>query len=752
MGCLGLRRAALGLWVVALMGAGPMHAAAPVASQVVATVAETDGSERKNWPLTFGVPWPPGRLREASIAIHDAGGTALPVQTRVLSKWPDGSVRWVLADTQVTLAAHESKRLTIARAAAQPAVNKGLQVHERDDRIDIDTGALRFSIPKRRFAIAERVTPAGGKETGPVTAVLQRENTPLLASTPRSVTILDRGPLRVRVELAGTYGDGFDYIIRIEAYAGQPLLRVLHTFLNLDPADSVSVPRITIDWSLPPSMSSAYSVGVENSAAQSGEVASDGARFVQVDNEIWRFGDEERPGKLSGWFTLGGGAQTVGVSARWFWQQYPQSVLLAPHRIAYNLWAPEVAPAQVGMGAAKTHELVLWAGNSVKHAAPSIAQPLVAAVDSAWIARSGALPQAITASLYNEGFLKDLGRAFDRYMQRNATERWDDSGSVNCDGLFGERPRTGAYGMWNWGDWNFPRYHDETKGCDAWGNLEYDTTQVLALGFAATGDAQMSDAMAVAARHFMDVDTVHFQRRHPEWVGMNHPKNPLHFSFELGGIDLGHTWTEGLLSYYYFTGDERGLLAARGIADYLVRRSKGILALANPRQLGWPQIALLAVYAATNEREYLDAARVYARRSLELFKAEKINHWKHGVLADALAYLHEATRDAEVEQWLRTYARVIGSRRQAEPRFIPGIAYVARLSTDPELRAFALAGVQHIDLGGWGKPFTLAGRLGFRVYSLLAEPEAMTGATEAKPTAVPAKRRPQRGSSKKKAR
>ena len=111
--------------------------------------------------------------------------------------------------------------------------------------------------------------------------------------------------------------------------------------------------------------------------------------------------------------------------------------------------------------------------------------------------------------------------------------------------------------MWNWGDWNFRGYQDTTKGTDSWGNLEYDTAYVLALTYAASGDAEVYDQMVAAARHFIDVDTIHACPTHPEWVGMNHPKNPLHFSFELGGPDLGHTWTQGSLAYYYLTGDER---------------------------------------------------------------------------------------------------------------------------------------------------------------------------------------------------
>ena len=281
-------------------------------------------------------------------------------------------------------------------------------------------------------------------------------------------------------------------------------------------------------------------------------------------------------------------------------------------------------------------------------------------------------------------------------------ERWDDSGQARCsapsatraagtpvaEASQAEHPRHGFYGMFNWGDWNFPGYHDTTKGCDAWGNLEYDTTQVLALAYAATGEQAYHESMVAAARHFMDVDRIYYQRAHPNWVGMNHPKNPLHFAFEIGGVDLGHTWTEGLLSYYYLTGDERGLDAARGIADYLVRRSRSAALRGNPRQWGWPQIALVAAYEATGDAEYKSAAQVYARGGMAAFPPEKLVGWKMGILADGLAYTHSVTHDPAMRDWLARYAAAVRARGgDVDPRFLPAVAYVARVSTsDPGVR------------------------------------------------------------------
>jgi hypothetical protein len=275
--------------------------------------------------------------------------------------------------------------------------------------------------------------------------------------------------------------------------------------------------------------------------------------------------------------------------------------------------------------------------------------------------------------------------------------------------------------MWNWGDWNFPGYHDAVKGCDSWGNQEYDLTEVLALGFVATGERALFDDMVAAARHFMDVDTIHYQRAHPEWVGMNHPKNPLHFTFEMGGVDLGHTWNEGLLSYYYLTGDERGREAALGIANYLAGRMRKGNVRGNPRQWGWPQIALSAAYDATLDERYRTAADGYARGGMRAHPPNA-THWKFGILGDALAYTHSRTADAGlrkgIEEWLASYSRAARDAGVVDARFFAAIAYAGKLAGDTSALADARAAAGRLKLGSWGKPFTLGGRIGFRILSL----------------------------------
>lgn len=50
-------------------------------------------------PLTFGVPLGQGRVFPGQRCELRTGSSVTPVQARMLSNWPDGSARWLLADT-----------------------------------------------------------------------------------------------------------------------------------------------------------------------------------------------------------------------------------------------------------------------------------------------------------------------------------------------------------------------------------------------------------------------------------------------------------------------------------------------------------------------------------------------------------------------------------------------------------------------------------------------------------------------------
>ncbi|MEO8605656.1 MAG: beta-L-arabinofuranosidase domain-containing protein [bacterium] len=712
-----------------LLLSGALRAAAAFAP-VAISVEEPDGIERRNWPLTVSVPLPRGALRDAHAAhVADDHGGALPTQTRELATWPDGSIRWLLVDTQVELRPRQKRTLQLREGPSPRAPSATLKVANDAERVTVDTGALEFSVPRHHFAALEGLHAVGktAPSIGPIGSTLVAGERSGAAQAPQSVEVLERGPLRTRILMRGTYGNGFDYVIRVDAYAGQRFVRILHTFVNHLGSAMVSLPRVSLELPLGELKPGSYRYGVAGERQRNGDLGDDGLHLVQVDEANAEIDGEPDALQLAGWVELQSGRGVVGLAARWFWQEYPQSLIARHDGLTYNMRAPETEAAKAGVGVAKTHELALWIappGSMPANVGTALLRPLVGVVAPAWVASSGALSGAVAASGATAGFARKAHEAARRYLVRNGQERWNDCGEVHCADAASERPRVGAYGMWNWGDWNFRGYQDTTKGTDSWGNLEYDTAFVMALAFAESGDPELLDATVATARHAVDVDVIHAYPERPDWVGMNHPKNPLHFSFALGGPDLGHTWTQGMVAAYYLTGDERSLAAARGIADYLTKRITGPVH-GNPRQWGWPQIALLSVYEATGEARYLEAAKRYAAGGMAAHPPTASAQWKLGILADALAYLHAATGDAAARAWLDAYVDAVMKRKAREDvRAFPAVAYLARISGDRAMRDAALQRAGRLDLGSWGKPFSINGRIGFRIYSLLEEPAA----------------------------
>src|SRR5581483_2766665 len=153
----------------------------------------------------------------------------------------------------------------------------------------------------------------------------------------------------------------------------------------------------------------------------------------------------------------------------------------------------------------------------------------------------------------------------------------------------------------------------------------------------------------------------------------------------------GHTWVEGLLTHWRLTGEVRSLEAARGIADALVHLEDKA---GNPRQLGWPLIALTATYDATGERRYLEAAHGYADRALALLApTPTAGDWKMGILADGLAYTWAASGDERLRRWLVHYADALlaAPERARDPRYALPLGYLAMRTGNAQYARTALA-------------------------------------------------------------
>ncbi len=710
----------------------PLHLAR-AADKPVTRVEFRNSAQKtlRHWPVAVSIPVP-RELVSGAPRFHlvQNGGQAVPTSVQVLARGNDRLPQWVRLYGQVDLAPGSTTRLNVHRGpddvASAGRVTGAVEIRELRDRVEVQNGTLHFVLRRQSELWIDSLSWDKHK-SGAVSlrGEARVDGLSVGASPKESIKVLDSGPVRGLIEIQGRYGKSpLRYRLRIESFANQPAIRVQHTFEVHADTNVVRLAHLGVEVRLPKMHKPRAAYRLEG--APNPIESPIPLTVAQHDNASYAIGSNRRPGQLAGWFDVHDGKFGMTLWARWFWQQYPQAVRVQGQTLRYDFYGGTERPALAGTGAAKTHEFVLALRST--GAAPGVEElsqlPLLGQVDPQWLLETGALRAAkIVQTQAGREFLRRLSDAWPRVQRSYETEEWDDRQEVQCPQ--GNQPdplevrRRGFYGMWNWGDWNYPKYHDTTKGCDAWGNLEYDLTQVLALAYWLTGNARFYDPLVAAGQHFMDVDIIHYQPTYPQWVGMNHPKNPLHWSFELGGPDLGHTWTEGLLSLYLLSGDDRALAAARGIGEFLLRRVRAPLK-GNPRQFGWPQTALVALYELTNDARYLEGAKKYAELGMERHQPDKVQDWKLGILAEGLTDTHRHTADEKIWEWLKHYAhRVASLSTTTDVRLWPAVAYVASLQRDKELAGRAKAVVDRLDFGGWAKPFTIAGRVGFAILSNL---------------------------------
>lgn len=311
----------------------------------------------------------------------------IPSQLRTLSRWPDGTIKWVLVDTQVDVAAHGTTTLQLVAGnhVAEPV--EAIELTETDHDVTVCTGPLRFTVRRDRVAICEDVELGARSDEGNFTPHIEvndgagmeiwgriSEGASLggtkrriygIGSTCRaslapdawSVTVEESGPLRAVITCRGAleaeapmhHYRGYrpiHFTLRLYAYAGQPFLRILHTtVMTLNP-QQVEVEELGLRWSLPATDGlRCRAGGLEDDVTLVGE---DRLELRHVNGEqgtIARFGHagsgDTIPGggtapdttsrdvmdaPVAGWLTAFGSQAGLGVAMRHMAEECPKAL------------------------------------------------------------------------------------------------------------------------------------------------------------------------------------------------------------------------------------------------------------------------------------------------------------------------------------------------------------------------------------------------------------------------------------------
>ena len=598
---------------------------------------EPTGRPRVHWPVTRGVPFPAGALASVDQLCLQAAGRDLPLQTRALAFWPDGSIKWVLLDFQVVLEPQSLGHYFLQYGSgvvngtppARPLIEE-----TRPGQFRLDTGPLQANVE-----VGQGWGLLDGASLGGLTILdSQLSNPGLVLRTPggeefntrqgkvTSAVVEVSGPLRAVLHLCGDHrsvsGERlFGYEARLSVYAGQPWVEVEYTFINDSDPEWVDLERISFE--LAPQAADSGLAGAYQDVYESQRpfsIYSDkpvvftafaGSRIF---DEQGQHVELPEPGEMlhkvaHGWLDLSGEAGGLAVAVRRAGPLAPKRLASSGSRLQVELWPAQAGPLHWHQGWARTHRFLLYfhSGGGLAARANEICtcyedDLLLWAPD--WYVQSGVF-----------GPLPAYQPR--KYPGINAKLRGQLTGF-----LFNNR----SLGLVNYGD------HPQNAGgarANYMSNNEYDLAHSMALQFARTGERDYFEVMESTAWHMMDIDLIHHSSRNPLEVGgvRIHGDNHVQYNCEgTPGLSLAssHMWTEGLLEYYFLTGHPRALQMAESIGGCLLCMVDAGWGLPpykvrwhSARDSGWPIVALTALYEATGEAKWLEPCHRIAQGMLD---------------------------------------------------------------------------------------------------------------------------------------
>lgn len=557
-------------------------------------------------PSIIAVPFAKGVLTDTTrVSVLD-GNMAVPTQTRVTAKWPDGSIKWLLLHFLADLPANLGKRFNISTDDVTTTPKEPVMIELVNGALVIRTGAIEAELTAPGgTGLFQALKRIGGVPTHDVVGPSLRNASNQEYECEISAEgwrIIEPGPVRCAVEAKGKHRSRadesrwLDFVVRVYAYAGKPWLMIDYQIVNkeLESEQVIHAAQLHVRSSHNRLTSDQLRLGISRAGFDRRmKSGSAGDRLsCQLTAEILeKEFIEDQPETFAGTFwadlsddKLGG----ISVTLFQALQNCPKSLDVTGEEITVGI-IPSGHPIPMMQGMAKTHRLFLHVHGGdetleeVQVRSLQFQLPDHPVLESADFERAG-----IFESIPGDRTIDWVERGFYRMADS----------------------RTRTYGMLYWGDAPDKDYTSQGRGGGdwVWVNNEYDLPHAMMHLYARTGKRRFYDYLLRAAEHWKDVDIVHYS---PD--PLRNQGQVMHSANHVTGeVKVCHEWVEGLLDYYHLTGEQSALEAAIGIGEN-VRRL-----LATPRydgeggisarESGWALRSLGALYIETHDEKWLQSA------------------------------------------------------------------------------------------------------------------------------------------------
>ncbi len=638
---------------------------------------EPQGSATAGEPVACGLPFPRGALLDAaSIALFDAAGEGVPVQMRVLDRWSDGSIRWLLLRWAAPTRGGEKLMLATRGTSPVVAVAPALEIDASEAAVRVRAGAYEYRIERGAGFPLSSVAHDSIEQLDPSSSrflLADSANRTTVAHV-RSFEVEERGPLYSRIRVEGEWQSSFAAPIlvwaRLHFHAASAAVRVEVGLRNRRPArhrggywelgdpGSFLIRQATLTLGSrattigsivcspePTAPLAAYDAPFELFQASSGgenwrsrvHVDASGTVPFELRGYRIRARSETRSGERAEPIVgLRAGETSIAVGVPKLWANFPKAIDCDGRVLALHLFPPQsLHPHELQGGEQKTHTAYLSFAPDGAAALGFCRRPLRVRADPEWYAASDAVPSLVTPAKAARGDYEAL----------------IESAIDGPESFFAKRERIDEFGWRNFGDLHADheeRFSDGPKPIVSHYNNQYDAVGGLLRQFLRSGDFRWWDLAGDLAEHVADIDVYHadgdkaaydhglfWHTLHYTDAGKSTHRSYPRSTSASGGPSNEHNYTTGLVLHHFLTGSpssrETALELARWVVDmddgrrtifrWLARGATGHasqtaeLAYHGPgRGLGNSVNALLDAFQLTRDRAWLETAESLLHR------------------------------------------------------------------------------------------------------------------------------------------
>lgn len=601
---------------------------------VTITLDEQDGFARFQEPVSCGIPLIKGDVYQANeLQLVDSKGQVLSASFTPLSSWHDKSVKWVLADFQVDVAANEKKNLKLTKkvpANTSLHPSPGIQVEEKENCFVVDTGACQYAISRTGFLSLDSVAMTGNDILAkPLTTKLSDKYGKIWQPNIESCELERSNDLRLIIAFGGCFGNGKEshslrFKSRYHFYADKGSIRIDFTVWNPEAAihkqgvwdlgdeHSIFFKDLRMDILVAGETQCHFALYPESDLQVGGDdilIYQDSSGGENWQSPVHVNRNDEIPVSFKGYEVYNGnnllskGDRATPVMALTtdqlsctctmphFWQNFPKALSCRDNTINAQLFPDRFNdPYELQGGEQKTHTVYLHFGGQdqqeIKSTVSSLHHPLVPHVDAGQYFSAGIAPRPVPfKAVCDDAVCLQYQEYISAAIQGERS-------------FFKRREIIDEYGWRNFGEMYADHEavkHVGNKLFISHYNNQYDGIKGGLLQFMRTGNNEWYRLAEELAWHVADIDIYRTDRDRYEynnglfWHTDHHVEaatathrttSKKHFDlkdprFVGGGPSYEHNYSTGFCYYYWMTGEKRFKECVLLFADYVIQGLDG---------------------------------------------------------------------------------------------------------------------------------------------------------------------------------